>query len=162
MFGRGNRRTAAVLIAVLAVYAGLVLTHRGEYWPFSVFPMFSTFRQTWSTPVVREIPGTAGADVWRATGLDLLPGTVFSLDTYGVNLHELRSLFLSNEAWEPQEILSLRSLIGEANIRGRHLLVIDVRGKVDQDERVSVEGVPLAIFSENDTRMNPALEGRSE
>jgi hypothetical protein len=162
MFGSGNRKAASLVVVVLVAYAGLTLTHGGEYWPFSVFPMFSKPRPSWSTPVIREIAKTAGDEIWQVTSLDHLPGSGFSLDTYGVKIHELRSVFLSNEAWEPNEILSLRSLIGEANIRGRRLLVMDVRGQLDPDDRVSVACLPLAILSENDTRLSPVLRHGSE
>jgi hypothetical protein len=151
-------RAAVALIATLGVYATMVLLFRGDVWPFSVFPMYSSVRETWSRPMLVEVSPAQAAAPWRVTQLDDLPGHVFSLHTSGIDRHTLRRMFFTRtQPWSKEEILSLRSLIGEDNIRGRRLLLIDARGRLREDG-ATVECVPLVLFTDEGTSVSPAFE----
>jgi hypothetical protein len=156
MLRDARARAGTALVALLAAYAGLVLTHRGEFWPFSVFPMYSTGRSAWSRPVLREVSG-AGPAPWQVVDLAHLPGRPFSLFEAGVQRAALRRAFRTPWEWEAEGIASLRSLVGEEGIRGRRLLLFDVRGTLAAVDGVDVECVPLALFTEEATLVNPAF-----
>lgn len=152
-----HRRAAAAVIGMLVVYAVLVLANQGEFWPFSVFPMYSKGRESWARPLIIELPQTAGPEIWRARQLDELPGDVFSLFTKDVDEDRLRMVWNATETWTAADIVRLRPLIGENNIRGRRLLVMDVRGEPAPDDGVSVICFPLAVLTEEGTLLNPSL-----
>jgi hypothetical protein len=159
MIREANRRAASAVLAVLLLYAGLILTHRGEFWPFSAFPMYSTGRAAWSRPVLREVSQEAGPRTWQVTSLDRLPGRPFSLFEQGVQRGALRRAFRAPKTWQAEEIVALRSLVGEEGIRGRRLLLLDVRGTLAPGDGVAVECVPLALLTEDATLVNPVFGG---
>lgn len=48
---------------VLLINILLVSTHRGEFWPFSIFPMFSQAGNPWSRGVVENVRDTTRANL---------------------------------------------------------------------------------------------------
>ena len=66
-----RRKALRITLGTLIVYALLVATHLGEFWPFSIYPMFSQAGNPWSRAVVREMPpGTDSRGI--ANGLALM------------------------------------------------------------------------------------------
>lgn len=67
---RFPKRALHIVGGVLVVYALLVATHLGEFWPFSIYPMFSQAGTPWTRAVVRELPSQTDPDTlsmdWRS------------------------------------------------------------------------------------------------
>lgn len=144
-------------IALVLAYGALVLTHRGEFWPFSVFPMYSRGMDSWSRPILLTLP--EGEVNWDDVTLETLPGEVLSMFEPGIQRIELREAFDETEEWDPEGIQGLRALIGEENIRGRHVLLVEARGTLVPEEGVHTVVVPMAVFTSDATMFNPRHYG---
>jgi hypothetical protein len=84
------------------LYGVLVATHKGEFWPFSIFPMFSQAGGEWSRAVVREVPREEAPTDWEPLLQTELPGEPLALTDYGLR-HDLANLAREEAPtdWEP-------------------------------------------------------------
>jgi hypothetical protein len=44
-----------VIGIILLIYAVLVASHEGEFWPFSIYPMFSQAGNPWTRAMVIDV-----------------------------------------------------------------------------------------------------------
>jgi len=149
------RRALLVMAAVLVLYAGLVTTHAGEFWPFSVYPMFSRAGQPWQRVLVREL---APADTlrWRAPiHGEGLPGKPFALKPAGIRFYDLTELVGKTTDWDASRRRALRILFRDVPDT-RPLLLLRARGMLEGD-RVRVVYAPFALLSGEHVRLAPAL-----
>lgn len=150
-----------VLGVVLACYALLVATHEGEFWPFSIYPMFSQAGHPWERTLVRELPPgeEAARPVWETASLGALPGEAFPLVPEGLFQNDLANYVSKTDVWNAQRIRGLRGFFREpmeAEPDSR-LLVMRVRGRLAGDS-VTVAAMPFALLSADTTRFNPRLD----
>lgn len=118
------RRAAKVLMALCLAYATLAATHGGEFWPFSVFPMFSVAGRPWVRALVRRHEDTR---LEARYSLEALPGAPFALADHGIPQNDLSSLIQRAEHWGPAELEALSQLFGPVACE-HPLLVLCVRG----------------------------------
>lgn len=85
-------RSKKAVAVVIAVYAAALAMFRGECWPFSVFPMFSSGPRPWVHAVVRECaePTPELSDGWLTR--EELPCAPLPLDSLGLQQNDLSSL----------------------------------------------------------------------
>ena len=72
------KKARTIGTVVLVVYAVTVATNLGEFWPFSIYPMFSQGGNNWSRSLVREFPEDDSTS-WEVVGLADVPGAPFSV-----------------------------------------------------------------------------------
>src|SRR5690554_3371848 len=85
-----RRRAVRVLASFFVAYALLVSTHLGEFWPFSIYPMFSSAGNPWTRAIAHEIPPEVeGEALWMSAPIDELPGAVFPLSRHGIFQNDL-------------------------------------------------------------------------
>ncbi|MDX1586597.1 MAG: hypothetical protein R3222_07630, partial [Balneolaceae bacterium] len=70
-----------ILIAVLVVNIALVATHEGEFWPFSIFPMFSQAGNPWSRGVLERVDNRNDTSIWATKTISDIKDRVVSLDS---------------------------------------------------------------------------------
>lgn len=141
------RRARVVLLAVLLTHAALVSTHRGEFWPFSIYPMFSRGGRPWSRSLVLDVTESAGEVSWSAvTELDALPGQVLPLRAHGVPQNDLAALLTASTDWSDARLRTLRRLLG-ASAETRRLLIVRADGRLDDGRGVIVEYTPLVLVA---------------
>jgi hypothetical protein len=150
-------KTLRVVGVVLALYAVLVATHRGEFWPFSIYPMFSQAGHPWTRSLVRTVPNDT-LDSWRATSLRDLPGTAFPVQARGINQNDISNYISKTDRWTAQRLRGLRSLFASAHDFSPPLLVMRVRGRLTQDS-VTVRATPFLLFTPDSTRLHADLAG---
>lgn len=143
----GERRRALRWVAgVVLVWLALVATHRGEFWPFSVFPMFAGAGRPWVRALVHALPEPLAADALASEyELAALPGAPFALEAHGVPQHDVSSLVQRAERWTADETAALVSLFGDLPCH-KPLLVLRVRGALDGD-RVRARATPAALLT---------------
>lgn len=146
--------------AVLVAYALLVATHRGEFWPFSIYPMFSQAGTPWTRSLVRQMPNDRNPS-WDTTSLQALPGTAFPLEARGINENDVANYVSKTEAWTPARLRGLRSIFAGSYDFSTSLLILRVRGEL-VDDSVSVTATPLLLFTADTTRLNPSLDVASD
>lgn len=152
-----HRTTALRLIGiVLAAYALLVATHRGEFWPFSIYPMFSQAGTPWTRSLVHKVPDDTSFS-WTAKRLGNLPGEPFPVAQRGINQNDVANYVSKTETWTRKRLRGLRSIFDASYDFRSPLLVMRVRGQLVEDS-VVVTTTPLILFSDRGTTLHPSLD----
>ena len=151
-----RRRARRALLGTFFVYALLVATHLGEFWPFSIYPMFSQGGNDWSRAVVRSVPDTLDPDWRTATRAERLPGTGFPLTPHGIDPIDLSNYVSKTDAWTPERTTGLRTMFGDETER-HTFLVMRVNGRLTERDSVVVEYVPYALVQDRGVTLNPSL-----
>ncbi|MDB4977408.1 MAG: hypothetical protein JWN48_5749 [Myxococcaceae bacterium] len=121
----------------------LLALHRGEFWPFSIYPMFSRGGRAWSRPLVRDVSETVPTS-WEAGAL---AGRAFPLDRAGLDQNDLgKLLVLFQDRLEPDEASLLEGLF--AGVRMQHrLLIYRVSGRLaESGAEVVLEQHPILLI----------------
>jgi hypothetical protein len=141
-----SRQFGCAAVALMTLYGALVASHRGEFWPFSTFPMFARAGRVWTRATVRDV----GADVrgvrWSEVQQRELPGRPFPLAAASVDQNDL-SLLISSAG---DHLDGARRSVLERWFRDarsdRHLVIYAVRGSLDGDGPVHVRYRPVALL----------------
>jgi hypothetical protein len=159
---RFPRRALRIVGGVLVVYALLVATHLGEFWPFSIYPMFSQAGNPWTRAVVRELPSQTDPDTlsWEAVSLQELPGAPYPVAPKGINQNDVANYVSKTDRWTDERVQGLRSLFTKGRTLSSPLLVLRVRGKLEADT-VAVTATPVLLFEPDTTRLHPSPAART-
>jgi hypothetical protein len=149
-----SRRAVRILGVAFLLYAALVATNEGEFWPFSIYPMFSQAGNPWSRSVVRAVP-LDEAPNWRVVGAEDLPGRGYPLLAYGVDPIDLANFVKKTERWTPSRSQALRQML--APERDVQLRVFRADGRIDSTDSVAVRFLPVAAVTTDTTLLNPTL-----
>ncbi|MDX1547314.1 MAG: hypothetical protein R3247_10020 [Rhodothermales bacterium] len=149
------RRAAYVLVGTFVAYGVLVGTHLGEFWPFSIYPMFSQGGNPWSRAVVRDVTGLEEPLSWQAVGPEGLMGRPFATKPNGIDPIDLANFVSKTERWDADRAAGLRRMFYD-QLEGRRLLVLRANGRLEADS-VAVEFVPYALLDAEGITLNPAL-----
>jgi hypothetical protein len=121
-------RATKALIGVGIAHALLAATHGGEFWPFSIYPMFSKAGRPWARALVIEAsPSPLRRQLDAQYGLDDLPGTPLGLEALGIPQNDVSSLVQRADHWGVPEIAALQHLFGSLPCQ-HALIVLVVRG----------------------------------
>jgi hypothetical protein len=135
------------LSVVVASYVALVASHGGEFWPFSMFPMFSGAGRPWQRALtVRVDEGLLHGELPASYALDHLPGEPFPLLAHGIPQNDLSSLVQRAERWDQAEQRAFGQLFNALPCSALPLLVLRVRGSL-ADGAVEELATPLASLS---------------
>lgn len=146
-----------ILLAILVLNVALVATHKGEFWPFSIFPMFSQAGYPWSRGVLERIENKNDSTIWNTKTISEIEHRVVSLDSIGVDAIDYANFVSKTTEWNRKRITALRDLL---NIKGNpdaQWMATRVRGYLTEDDSVVVEAVPLFLFTSDSTYQNPNI-----
>lgn len=149
------QRSARVLLSTVALYAVLVAANEGEFWPFSIYPMFSQGGAPWSRAVVRDV--THDSVRWEPTTLDDLPGDPYALAERGIDHIDLANFVSKTGVWDDDRITGLRKIFGAAELERRDLLVLRARGHLTETDSVVISFVPYVLMTADGSRRNERL-----
>ncbi len=122
------------MAGVLIVYAALVATHEGEFWPFSIYPMFSQAAKPWVRTVAYEIDEGATERLrWQPQPRSALPGAPFAAAVHGIEVIDLAKYVSMTERWDERRILGLKKMLGEH--ASRQLVFYRVSGWLEGEGR---------------------------
>ena len=150
-------RAARVLGLTLAVYALLAAANEGEFWPASIYPMFSVAGRPWTRALVRDVAAVPDSTRWRVTDLDGLPGRPVVLPDIGIDPIDFANFVSKTRTWDEDRVGGLRSLFTEDLLRSRQLMVCKVRGRLAAGDSVVVEATPFLLLTGEGTVRNPNL-----
>ena len=152
------KKSTKVLLYTVLVYGILVATHRGEFWPFSIYPMFSQAGNPWTRALVRDVTNDSLKQDWTDKRMDQLPGRQFAMDSVGINQNDLANFISKNKKWSDQQVQGLRKYFQE-KLDSQALLVFKVRGKFSEEfsDSVAIDYEPYIYFSSDTTILNPKL-----
>jgi hypothetical protein len=151
-----RKKTLLLLSATLLAYGVLVSTHLGEFWPFSIFPMFSKAGGAWSRAIVRDVPADGGVSWESMAAASSLPGEPFPLLDHGMNAIDLSHFVWTEEAWDSTRLDQLHRLFAPYQAEHR-LLVVRVDGRTDDGDSVVIAFTPLALLTADAVELNPRL-----
>ena len=129
----------------------------GEFWPFSIYPMFSQGGIPWSRAVVREVDDDPTAVQWEALRASELPGRPYALLDYGISPIDLANFVSKSNTWHDERVRGLRRMFGEPVLEDRNLLVVRVNGRITEADSVDVTFVPYVMMTRDTTFLNPDL-----
>ncbi|MEX0773275.1 MAG: hypothetical protein WEB89_01350 [Balneolales bacterium] len=151
------KRSLKIIVTTLLVYGLLVATHLGEFWPFSIYPMFSQGANPWTRSLVMDVSMADDHQKWTTTEVDQLPGESLILSLYGIDQIDLANFVSKTEDWYTNRLNSLRTMFGEDLIASKDLMVVKVNGLIHDDNTITMEAVPYLLLSADSTYLNPNL-----
>jgi hypothetical protein len=129
------KRFRRAAYSLMLAYAALLATQRGEFFPFSLFPMFSKAGRPWERAIVRELTTVPAC----AVDAEQLPGSAVALAPLGLDQNDvskalLRIREMSDQAAAEQ---TLARLFAGARA-SRPLAIYQARGSLDAARSVRV------------------------
>ena len=145
------------IVITLVVYLILVATHLGEFWPFSIYPMFSKAGYPWTRAMAMEISECPNSDTileWSPSSIDTLPGEQFVMREHGVDQIDFANFVSKTNAWTTNRILALKKMLDLQN-SGKSVLIYRVSGSLSTSREVDIQATPVLILCPNDHYLNP-------
>ncbi|NGP76791.1 hypothetical protein G3570_09115 [Balneolaceae bacterium YR4-1] len=146
-----------ILFAILALNIVLVATHEGEFWPFSIFPMFSQAGNPWSRGVLERVENNNDSTIWNTKTLSDIRRRAVSLDSIGVDAIDYANFVAKTEDWNQKRIAGLRDLLNINEYPDARWMATRVSGYLTEEDSVVVEAVPLLLFTRDTTYKNPKI-----
>lgn len=156
------KKTKQIFFGVMIVQLLLVATHLGEFWPFSIFPMFSKAGKTWTRSLVRDVSQVSDSTLYWEEGfsVDDLPGNSFAMDEVAINTNDVSNTIEKVAVWDEQAKNSIRHLF-QSGLQDRKLMVYRVNGSFEKDangnREVSLKYTPFILLSESAIVLNQKL-----
>lgn len=154
MVKKGTR----ILAGTFLIYGLLVATHLGEFWPFSIYPMFSQAGHPWTRAVVCDVTNMQDSLSWDSHQQSELPGEVFALDQVGINQNDLANFISKNKQWTRQKISGVRKYFKQ-ELDDKEFVVFRADGRLAEDDADStiISFTPYLYFRQDTTLLNPKL-----
>lgn len=146
-----------ILIWTLVVNIVLVATHLGEFWPFSIFPMFSQAGKEWSRGVVEQVSDSSRTDLWKTKPITEIEDRVLPLKDYGIHEIDFANFITKTKVWNEKRLNGLRSTFQIDQYPGEMWLATRVRGYMNEQDSVVIEAIPMFLFTADTTIKNPHL-----
>lgn len=143
------------------VYALTVAVNLGEFWPFSIYPMFSQAGNPWSRSIVREVsPGDSIS--WEVTTLSDVPHLPYGVRSGGVDPIDLANFVSKTEVWDQDRVAALSlMLLAEPPKEPLRLMVYRVRARLTDEDSVAITATPYVLvgtdLEPNIRYLNPVL-----
>jgi hypothetical protein len=140
-----SRQFRYAALALMVAYGALVASHGGEFWPFSIFPMFAKAGRVWSRAIVRDVGADFSGVRWSELEPHELPGRPFPLDAVSIDQNDLSALVSPpGDRLDGARLGMLDRWFQE--VRGdRHLVIYAAHGWFDGDGLVRVRYRPVAL-----------------
>ncbi|MEL7834880.1 hypothetical protein [Fodinibius sp. Rm-B-1B1-1] len=150
------KKSVKVTLVTLVIYGLLVATHLGEFWPFSIYPMFSKAGNPWKRAIVQDITHTHVDSLWKTTDKSGLPGQTVALNPLNVNTNDIANYLSKTEVWTQKKQSGVRKLL-KKRLDNSTLLVYQARGSLTENDKPKVEFIPYLYFTADTTLLNNNL-----
>lgn len=139
----------------------LVGFHLGEFWPFSIFPMFSKAGQPWSRAMIVEVPLNQDTleqspDIWEPLDINIQNLQAVSLAERGIDKIDFSNYVGKTELWTPEVVAGVSKMIPDRPNSDKVWLVLKVRGQMT-DGLVTVQGDPMVALTADTVLASPTL-----
>ena len=136
----------------------LVASHKGEFWPFSIYPMFSQAGNSWSRALLIEIEPDDTTNIWDEKPLGSIDQrNVVPVKRLGVDQIDYSNFISKTEHWTPGRINAIKTLFPEQRLQGRTVMATKATGKLVRDDSVSVILLPMFLINADTIRVNPVI-----
>lgn len=146
-----------LLVITFIINAILVSTHEGEFWPFSIFPMFSQAGQPWSRGVVEQVQDEHRPDLWEIKPLEEIEQRVLPLENYGIHEIDFANFISKTTVWDQKRINGLRSTFSIEQYPDQKWMATRVKGFLTDDNEVTIRTYPMLLVTADTTYKNPNI-----
>lgn len=146
-----------IIGTVLLLNILLIATHKGEFWPFSVYPMFSQAGKPWSRGVVEDVRDTTRADLWETKPIEEISNRILPLERHGIHEIDFANYISKTKNWDAEKINGLRSTFQIADYPEQMWLATRVVGSINEQDSVVIKAIPMFLFTADSTYKNPNL-----
>jgi len=154
-----TRKALRILLVIVFLYGVLVATHEGEFWPFSIYPMFSKAGKPWTRALVRDVTMVQQDTRWDTLSFSQLPGEEFPMNEVGINTNDLANFVQKAGEWNATRVNGIRKLF-KSELDNRELMVMKVNGYLDKSNQdsITIDYIPYILIKSDTTLLNPAIK----
>ncbi|UXX79555.1 hypothetical protein N7E81_00320 [Reichenbachiella carrageenanivorans] len=153
-----RKQAGKTLLILFLINALLVSTHLGEFWPFSIYPMFSKAGKPWTRALIRDVSDVPDSLIWQTYTYPDLPGIPATTLDLEIDNIDYSNFVCKTKNWQIQRVNALRYMIGEPHLKGRKLLAVKVSGRLMSHAGVETLALPFILFDEHGYSLNPTLD----
>lgn len=135
----------------------LVASHKGEFWPFSIYPMFSQAGNTWNRALLIEVSPYDTTNIWSEKSIESINQHVVPVKELGVDQIDYSNFISKTENWTPGRLSALKKLFTENVLQGRMVMAAKATGKLTDGDSVSVVITPMFLIDSDTVRVNPNI-----
>lgn len=146
-----------ILVTVLLINIILVSTHKGEFYPFSIFPMFSQAGKQWSRGLVEQVSDTSRANLWHTKPLEEIEDRVVAFEKYGIHEIDFANYISKTKHWDKDRIEGLKQPLKFEEHPDEMWMATRVTGYLTENDSVVVKAIPMFLFTKDTTFKNPNL-----
>lgn len=146
-----------IIGAILLIYGVLTATHKGEFWPFSVYPMFSKAGQPWTRAIVLDVTDVPENEIWQPRTLQGLSLDPVPIGEIGVDQIDFANFMSKTDNWTITRRNALRRMFGEENIGEQRWMASKANGKLIGTDSVVVRIEPFLLITADSVYTNPHL-----
>lgn len=146
-----------VIGVVMIFYILLVATHEGEFWPFSIYPMFSQAGNPWTRAMVMDVTDVPDEALWEILRLDESDPSVIPVGRYGVDQIDFANFISKTQEWTPSRREALLTMFGPDALQGRRWMAASVHGAMEEESTVTILIVPLLLMTEEGVTLRPEV-----
>lgn len=161
MTEKESKRGMRVIGVILIVFAILVAPHEGEFWPFSIYPMFSQAGNPWTRAMILDVTDYDEEEIWEQRTIDNFIGDPVSVRSYGVDGIDFANFVSKTDRWTQERREALRSMFGLNTFKDNKWLVVKAKGHLAGQDSVAVDIIPWILLTDEGTELNPHIN-RSE
>ena len=151
------RRFMKIIAISFLIYGILVATHEGEFWPFSIYPMFSQAGNPWTRAMVLDVTADPDDQLWQTFTLQDLPFDPVAVRSYGVDQIDFSNFISKTENWTPERKKALISMFGREQFGNDRWMAAKVEGMLVGRDSVVVRIKPFLLMSDEGVHKNPNL-----
>lgn len=152
-----SKRGMKIIGVILIMYAALVASHEGEFWPFSIYPMFSQAGNPWTRAMVLDVTNLPDDELWNRTPLEQKPGNAVPVGQFGVDQIDFSNFVSKTDEWTTARLDAMHIMFGAQNIAHHRWMVSKVHGRMVGTDSVTVEIQPLILLTEEGSILNPHI-----
>lgn len=157
MTEKESKRGMRVIGVILLVFAVLVAPHEGEFWPFSIYPMFSQAGNPWTRAMILDVTEYDEEEIWEQRTIDDFIGDPVSVRSYGVDGIDLANFVSKTDRWTQERREALRSMFDLSVFNGKKWLVVKAKGHLAGQDSVAVDIIPWVLMTDDGTELNPNI-----
>lgn len=153
-----SKKGIKIIGVIFVLYAVLVASHEGEFWPFSIYPMFSQAGNPWTRAMVLDVTDLPDDQIWETHSLYNRFAEPVPLKEHGIDQIDFSNFISKTENWTPERREALRYMFGQNRLGPERWMASKVRGQLVQEDSVIVEIKPFLLVTADTVRMNPTLD----
>lgn len=151
------KKSVKIITGTLIIYGLLVATHLGEFWPFSIYPMFSQAGKPWKRAIVQNISHSSLPQLWQKKTFETLPGNTLALNELNVNTNDVANYLFKTKKWTERKRSGMRNLFKE-KLKNDTLMVYQARGFLNEDNKAQIEFIPYIYLTPDTTILHQELK----